>query len=389
MESKLQNGLMNKIIKIILINIVVLFSLLIICDLISLTILNSSKILKKYFNNTNVDADFRSTFPVYNNFNWSKTFYEELYKLPFEYRSYYGWRALNFKGKTINLDSNGIRKTIDYHPNVIKNKTIGFFGGSTIWGFGVNDSTTIPSYISKISNGTTNIINYGEQAYRAHQSLQLLEIEFSNKELPDVVIFYDGANNYRPINERLFSTNNESAIIERLKGMDQNINGINSNNAEATQFNKHYLYPTIFLLNKLIKISKIDINKNKLKHDLKSDSLAATELLESWLLAKIYTERRGKRFYCFLQPTFFTSHAKNSEYIKSSINNGIHTNKTYLYYDLLKKMIKSEKYKPLEINFVDLSDQFYNQDNIYIDFCHLGPFGNETIAKKIYNKIKN
>jgi hypothetical protein len=52
-------------------------------------------------------------------------------------------------------------------------------------------------------------------------------------------------------------------------------------------------------------------------------------------------------------------------------------------------MIKSEKYKPLEINFVDLSDQFYNQDNIYIDFCHLGPYGNETIAKKIYNKIKN
>jgi hypothetical protein len=330
-------------------------------------------------------------FPVYKNKAQASIFYKELYKIKLEYRSYFEWRALAFNGYAINIDSNGIRSTIDYHPAVPKNKSISFFGGSTIWGFGVNDSSTIPSLFSKNSNGEYTITNYGEQGYRAFQSLQLMQIYFINKNLSDIVVFYDGANNYRALNERSFSSNRENSIIERLKGMDQDLNGINNSNVEATKLSKHYLYPTRYFLSKIVnkfkKNNNSDITNFRLKHNEITDSLAATELLETWLLAKNFTESKGKQFYCVLQPTFFSSNAILSNYIKEGINNGIYNEKTYKYYNLVINYMKKDKYTTLNKNFIDLSATFYKKDNIYIDFCHLAYQGNETIANDLIQRL--
>ena len=173
--------------------------------------------------------------------------------------------------------------------------------------------------------------------------------------------------------------------------MDQDLNGINNNNVEATKISKHYLYPTRFLLNKIVnkfkKSNEIDIEKFRFNHNEISDSLAATELLETWLLAKNYTEPKGKLFYCVLQPTFFSSNANLNNYIKEGINNGIHNENTYKYYNLVKNYMKKDKYKVLNKNFIDLSLEFYKKDNIYIDFCHLGYKGNEIIAKDLIQHL--
>jgi hypothetical protein len=222
-----------------------------------------------------------------------------------------------------------------------------------------------------------------------------MQIYFINKNLSDIVVFYDGANNYRALNERSFSSNRENSIIERLKGMDQDLNGINNSSEEATKLSKHYLYPTRYFLSKIINKFKKNINSDitnfRLKHTEITDSLAATELLETWLLAKNFTESKGKQFYCVLQPTFFSSNATLSNYIKDGINNGIYNEKTYKYYNLVKNYMKKNKYKVLNKNFIDLSSMFYKKDNIYIDFCHLAYEGNETIANDLiqYLTIKN
>ena len=382
---------MKKTLKIIFINIIVLFTIIILLDLFSFIFINTSQIISDNFTKPKEKIDFRANFPVYKNNIEAGIFYKELYKIKLEYRSYFEWRATAFKGNAINIDTNGIRSTIDYHPAVPKNKSISFFGGSTIWGFGVNDSSTIPSLFSKNSNGEYAITNYGEQGYRAFQSLQLMQINFINKNLSDIIVFYDGANNYRAINERNFSSNREVSISYRLKGMDQDLNGINNNNVEATKLSKHYLYPTRFLLNKIInkfkKNNEIGIEKFRLKHNEITDSLAATELLETWLLAKNFTESKGKLFYCVLQPTFFSSNANLSNYIKKGINNGIHNENTYKYYNLVKNYMKKDKYKLLNKNFIDLSSEFYKKDNIYIDFCHLAYEGNETIANDLIQRL--
>ena len=381
---------MKKYLKIISFNIVVFATLILLLDLFSLVTLNLW-FLKREKYKKSIFVDFRTKFPVYKNHYWPKDFYNELYKLNIEYRSNYGWRATKFNGNAINIDSNGIRKTIDYQPEYKKNTSISFFGGSTIWGFGVNDSNTIPSLFSKINNGNFKITNYGEQAYRSFQSLQLMQTEFANKELSDFVIFYDGVNNYRAVNERIFSTNRELQIIQRLKGMDKDLNGVENYKNDAEYFSKHYLYPTKYLLNKVI--TKINFKRKKANNLPKvinnnySDSLAAIELLETWLIAKNYVESRNKNFICILQPNYFTSNSPLSYYIKESIQKSPYTKETYNYYRLLKIFINFPRYKQLKTNFVDMSNEFNKKDSIYIDFCHLGPDGNFIIANDIFNII--
>jgi hypothetical protein len=104
-------------------------------------------------------------------------------------------------------------------------------------------------------------------------------------------------------------------------------------------------------------------------------------------LAKNFTESKGKQFYCVLQPTFFSSNATLSNYIKEGINNGIYNEKTYKYYNLVKNYMKKDKYTTLNKNFIDLSSTFYKKDNIYIDFCHLAYEGNETIANDLIQRL--
>jgi hypothetical protein len=218
-----------------------------------------------------------------------------------------------------------------------------------------------------------------------------MQIEFSKNQITDPVVFYDGANNYISLNQRYFSTNRESQIIERLKGMDKDLNGINNQYSDKFDISNHYLYSTKFLINKFI--TKLSPTKNlttpKLLFNSQNDSLAATELLETWLLAKKYVESKNKRFICILQPTFFTSKSPKNNYIINSIDSSPFTNSTYNYYNLVRNFINKNKYKELKNNFYDFSFELNKKDSIYIDFCHLGPTGNNIIAEKIYNTIKN
>lgn len=64
------------------------------------------------------------------------------------------------------------------------------FGGSAVWGSGVEWSETIPSYLA--TKGYT-VTNYGEVGYVSTQELILLILELRSA-TPNIVIFYDGYN---------------------------------------------------------------------------------------------------------------------------------------------------------------------------------------------------
>jgi hypothetical protein len=63
-------------------------------------------------------------------------------------------------------------------------KTIAFFGGSTTWGTGANDESTIPSYCAK-STPTCEAIDFGETGYVGHQNLNLFMRRYLQSFRPD------------------------------------------------------------------------------------------------------------------------------------------------------------------------------------------------------------
>ena len=120
-------------------------------------------------------SDPRVDYEVYNDFNWAKKHYKEFDMLETCYKDFYVWRRCDFRGQTININ-NGIRNTKNFSNKAekfIKFDQVSFFGGSTMWGTGVSDDTTLPSIFASQTNSKS--LNYGESGYIAIQELLLLQ----------------------------------------------------------------------------------------------------------------------------------------------------------------------------------------------------------------------
>jgi len=100
------------------------------------------------------------------------------------------------------LNKGGVRPTAHNPPPPWKNPhlLIWMFGGSTMRGSTDHDDRTIPSYLAEMFNrreqpGQVTVVNYGENSFNS-----LLETKYLQKLLieadraPQVIIFYDGAN---------------------------------------------------------------------------------------------------------------------------------------------------------------------------------------------------
>jgi lysophospholipase L1-like esterase len=96
----------------------------------------------------------------------------------------------------------GVRPTAFNAPDIPRpgHRTIWLFGGSTMRGGSLAEEKTIPSFLAQILNGegkplSFTLVNFGENSFNS-----LLETKYLQKALiessrpPDLIIFYDGAN---------------------------------------------------------------------------------------------------------------------------------------------------------------------------------------------------
>ena len=109
------------------------------------------------------------------------------------FEPYYHWKQFEHVGKYINIDASGVRKTVK-DPNVKGGKKIFMFGGSTLWGHGSPDESTIPSIVQSHLGDAYEVYNFGEDGFVSTQELNYLLYQLSLGNIPDAVIFYDGVN---------------------------------------------------------------------------------------------------------------------------------------------------------------------------------------------------
>lgn len=355
--------------KIIFINLCVLTTIVLIFNLFCVSFFEFKKEYNKKATKNRIKRELGNTpnLKVYQNVNWSDLYFEEFHNLKTEYRSYIGWRRMPFQGQTINIDSAGIRKS--YCPptySAMSSIKVALLGGSTVWGTGVNDASTISSFINKLSNGYYDVQNFGESAYNAYQSMIFLSTQLHSGFKPDIIISYDGVNNSPDFFERTFSHHRERQMIKKMKDADYSIYNDYS-------IKDYFLGPTIAMMNyaKSFILPRSNVEKNRI-----SDSLAAIYLLESWLSTKILADKFDAKFICVLQPNVFVG----SPVITEELG---YANFSYSYYKKIFQFIELDRYRVLKGSFLDLTQAFNGKENIYIDFCHVGPYGNRVIAEKI------
>jgi hypothetical protein len=103
---------------------------------------------------------------------------------------------------TLILNKEGIRPTVHNaaNPNGPNHRTIWMFGGSTMRGSTEHDDRTIPSYLASLLNRPDSFLTFTIHNFGVDSFNSLMESKYLQKELienripPDLIIFYDGAN---------------------------------------------------------------------------------------------------------------------------------------------------------------------------------------------------
>lgn len=347
----------------------VLFSVNALCSLI-LTI--------KDFTVKILSNDYRASLPVYSDKKYSKTIFDEFNSLGTSYKSYEGWRRKEFIGKTVHIDSEGLRYDPNHH-NKIQDSTnnVYFFGGSTMWGTGVDDMNTIPAIWNSLPNNQNiNVFNYGESAYDSRQSLEsLINILSLNKKV-NTAIFYVGVNEINRC-RKIVKTNSHIYEVTFKEKIEQEYSFIKS----VFYGNLELIFTKAF--KKLKKGDIYDDFQLQCDCDQKKRKEVVNALYLNLKFAKRLVEEQGGKFIAILQPVIYVE-KPNKDYLKAFLKNNESENSNYV---ALYNEIKNTKSKDLEL--YDFTKIFNTNVNVYIDNCHTNELGNRLIALKIDSLYKN
>lgn len=130
---------------------------------------------------------------------WRDAYFDELNSLSYDYSPYVLGRLGTNHGEFINTTPDGRHSYVPEAAIEDGAVDIWFFGGSTMFGEGQRDEYTIPSYVARTAEERGLVVrphNIAQQGLVAWQELLIFERELARRPAPDMVVFYDGTNDY-------------------------------------------------------------------------------------------------------------------------------------------------------------------------------------------------
>ena len=315
---------------------------------------------------------------------WLEDYYKEFHQQHISWEPYVYWRYTPYKGHYINIDEKGLRRT--WNTGISRRKRIFVFGGSTVWGTGVRDDFTIPSFISRIlsleKGLNVEVINFGQSGYVTTQEIIALLRLLQNGQIPDLVIFYDGIND------------SFSAFQSREAGIPQNefnrYAEFNSGrsillSARNLIVNSATLRGMKEFMNRLKRKRIIDESMSLSNNTSNFNKLLYDKVVEVYQANIRYANQIAREFkfktLFYWQPTVFTKGDNKSSYENVQELTRFEVRDEFLR---VNKIIG----KITHSNFTDLSNIFKDyKEPLYVDEFHLGEKGNELIARYMVQDI--
>jgi len=343
-------------------------------------------------------ADYRVLADTYADQSWVENYYDEYGRVKSQWKPYVYWRRIPYRGEYINIDPDGIRLTTGTDPSPKEASTspkIFMFGGSTLWGWGARDASTIPSLLAKElrSKGVVSeITNFGEAGYVSTQEVITLLLQLQKGNIPDLVVFYDGIND------------TFSAFQHHAAGLPQNelnrVKEFNLSQAEKFQERTRIVFQdltrnlsTVRFLQRLFGRSVVlgetgsVATASRLNLAPHRGSLAQ-EVLDTYIgnieLVRALGEYYGFKYLFYWQPTLFQKvHLTNYE---REQRDAVHFEQFFQKtYEVVRRSRLADK---REYNFRDLSLVFADvREPIYVDWSHPGERGNELIVKRMVEDV--
>lgn len=166
---------------------------------------------------------FDVTMPALSGAPWRLELEAELRRQGSQLDSLMGPVRNDFAGQFMNIDRM-MRRTYTPQARGADLPTVYFFGGSTMFGTGQRDLHTIPSAVARraeVEGRPINAVNYGQGSFVIWQEIELLERLLTTQRIPDVAVFYNGANE---ISTQVSELNEQpsypqaAALLRRVRG---------------------------------------------------------------------------------------------------------------------------------------------------------------------------
>jgi lysophospholipase L1-like esterase len=281
------------------------------------------------------------------------------------------------------------------------------FGGSTIWGTGVPDSSTIPSYLCELLQASMNapveVRNFGQLGYVSTQEMIELCFQLRCNNVPDLVLFLDGMNDVAAAYESGIpgTHQNYPLVKERVESRFGDL-GFESNLPHPLI--QIYLNSNLSTLLSLINQGNMDNNVgnqpevvNYLSFGADADSLSfevASIMFENYAFIEQLSEQYEFDVLFFIQPSVWTglktlTEEEHSFSVGESRYFAVGADSAWRPI-LLKSYDWFDSMASREVNVQNLTSIFdSNNDQIYTDFTgvHLTADGNLIVAQEMYDAL--
>lgn len=160
----------------------------------------------------------------------AETYFED----PFVYAAYTGFKERPRSGSFVSVSPEGFRFNNDKSQSISGSrlKKICIFGGSTVFGYGVDDSNTITAHLQEILNkkyphAAYSVFNFGRGFYYSGQESILFQALIRDGVRCEIAIFIDGVNenqlvpNFTDRQQQLFSQYNYHPVRFFLSGLER------------------------------------------------------------------------------------------------------------------------------------------------------------------------
>ncbi len=323
---------------------------------------------------------------VFKGVSWTSQYFADFNaSSPVRYHSYILWRRAPYAGKTINIDAQGLRVTanIRCEPGV---PSIWMFGNSALWGSGTPDWATIPSLLAEDfskSGQPVCVKNFGEKAWVSTQEVIALMLELKHEpESPAVVVFYDG-----PTDSYLPYESDEPDVHDNFEPMRQKFEDTTSSSPGFQFLKKTNTY--VFLNQTLRNLGMRDPLQPQRRTSPEQASTMAKTTVDNYLknleMVDALASHYGFHSFYFWQPTVRAgkkSLTANEDEMRRG-EEALQPGSEIVFratYDLIAQVHRS--------NLIDLSDMFADHpEPLFVETNHLGPEGNDLVARRIFQTI--
>jgi hypothetical protein len=331
----------------------------------------------------------------YSSQDWARQYwYEHDLSVTLRYYPYVGWRRAPFKGRTIEVDQNGVRLTPGSDCSARSFKVF-TFGASEMWGTGSPNWETIPAHLQKgfekLRRRPVCVTNFAESSYVSTQDLITLLVQLRSANVPDVVLFYNiGGDIY-------------SAYQSGRAGTSENLDRL------AARFEKRpdlvldmlrdtYSYA---LLDKLMgRLTIADSEQEDRSPEAKLvtyESMGVDLAILSEAIVQNYfgnyeivsalAQKYGFKYFFFLPPVLLTGNKSLTSEEQNIKRKEIETEPA-LSRLFIATYQTIERHSSRYPNFHSMNHIFDQYDSfVWIDPAHVTPLGNQLIASRMLDII--